>query len=209
MTKSNVGDGTDIQIAWEDRQGWANGIKRLTNWHWKCQWIPPLAGQQSNFRILPWMQSSPSVFMELTCLKNHITIVEVRSSMDVLWPAGSFAWICCLPQNKHRSCWAYWVVNVFASFALCDSMQSTPHMPNFKALVERFHTVPVAPLGLPDGLLKIVAELFVGHWITIVEASSVLSQSPKGVSCLISYLAFCVFSLSIFKCIWLVIDDFF
>lgn len=43
-------------------------------------------------------------------------------------------------------------MSVFVPFLLCDSMQATPLAPDVRALVERFHTVPIAPLESLKGV---------------------------------------------------------
>lgn len=54
-------------------------------------------------------------------------------------------------------------------------MQATPHVTDVQALVVRFHTVPIVPLGIPDGLLEVISGFLVNHWIARVVGISELA----------------------------------
>lgn len=61
-------------------------------------------------------------------------------------------------------------------FLLCKGRHDTPHVQEVRALELRFHTVPLVPIGIPDGLLEVISGLLVGHWMTRVAGRRAFSQ---------------------------------
>lgn len=68
---------------------------------------------------------------------------------------------------------------VISPFVLCNGRHATPHVPEVRALVMRFHTVLIVTLHIPDGLLEVISGLLVDwiHWITRVVGCSALALS--------------------------------